>query len=34
MEAIWDQLALLEPTFNDTADIWKYIEYRDKMRLI
>ncbi|GKV15773.1 hypothetical protein SLEP1_g26525 [Rubroshorea leprosula] len=34
MEAIWDQLALSEPTFNDTADIGKYIEYRDKMRLI
>ncbi|GKU90857.1 hypothetical protein SLEP1_g4801 [Rubroshorea leprosula] len=34
MKAIWDQLALSKPTFNDTADIGKYIEYRDKMRLI
>ncbi|GKV28694.1 hypothetical protein SLEP1_g37711 [Rubroshorea leprosula] len=34
METIWDQLALSEPTFNDTADIGKYIEYHDKMRLI
>ncbi|GKV48377.1 hypothetical protein SLEP1_g55201 [Rubroshorea leprosula] len=34
MEAIWDQLALSEPTFNNTVDIRKYIKYRDKMRLI
>ncbi|GKV47345.1 hypothetical protein SLEP1_g54251 [Rubroshorea leprosula] len=34
MEAIWDQLALSEPTFNDTADIGKYIEYRDKTSLV
>ncbi|GKV32397.1 hypothetical protein SLEP1_g41007 [Rubroshorea leprosula] len=34
MEAIWDQLALSKPTFNDTIDIGEYIEYRDKMRLI
>ncbi|GLT91845.1 hypothetical protein SLE2022_097130 [Rubroshorea leprosula] len=34
MEAIWDQLALSEPTFNDTVDIGKYIEYRDKMSLV
>ncbi|GKV52127.1 hypothetical protein SLEP1_g58720 [Rubroshorea leprosula] len=33
-EAIWDQLALSEPTFNDTVDIGNYIEYRDKMSLV
>ncbi|GKU92257.1 hypothetical protein SLEP1_g6006 [Rubroshorea leprosula] len=34
MQALWDQLALSEPTFNDTADIGKYIEHRDKMSLV
>jgi len=34
MHAIWDQLALYEPTWDSTIDARKFAEYRDRMRVM